>query len=130
MSCRTATFLRYVFSSIVKAASVAGVAVEVGLFAATREVLSSLLRELIYRAVPADDRITSRTAAAASAYARQNRAEIPACVATAILSRSMAERMLDQASAGGSIDFGRSAARASIAFRLSTSAAQISHPAI
>src|SRR6266550_3601728 len=116
---------------MVKAASAAVVAPPVRLLAAAREELPALLRALMYKAVPADDSTTSSTAAAANAYWRRQRClGLFACAATACLSRSMTVRMLDHASAGGSMDFGRSAARSSILFRLSTSALQISHAAI
>src|SRR5687768_10346145 len=117
---------------MVNAASVAGVAPLFALPAAEREDLPSTPREVIYRAVPAEERITSRIAAAASTYERcQNPAAgLPSCALTASLSRSIAERMCDQASAGGSMDLGSSPARARILFRPSTSLAQISQTAI
>src|ERR1700737_4035446 len=79
----------------------------------------------MYKAVPADDKTATRIAAAAARIYR--RCQIPdreteSFSLTAVSSREIADRMFDHASAGGSMDFGSSAAQARIRFRLSTSA--------
>src|SRR2546423_2967627 len=85
----------------------------------------------MYKAVPVDERAATTIAAAARTY---RRCQIPdrgteLFALTADSSREIADRMFDQASAGGSIDFGSSAARARMSRRLSTSWAHREHAA-
>src|SRR6267143_1365004 len=84
----------------------------------------------MYKAVPADDKTATRTAAAAARTYRRCQMlgrETELLALTAASSREIADRMFDHASAGGSMDFGSSAARARIRLRLSTSAAHNAH---
>src|SRR5881394_283514 len=112
---------------MVNAASDSGVAISVELPTAV-EAVREATREWRYNAVIVEESAATTSAAAAAIThgTRQNAPPIPpARDATTFSSRRIADRIFDHASAGGSIDFGRSMARSRIRLRLSTSALQI-----
>src|SRR4051812_25706690 len=89
-------------------------------------------RELMYIAVPPDDRIATTTAAATAAAIgrrRKNSRTLVRELRRVFASAKIAERMFDQASAGGSIAFGSCDALDNTRSRPSASALQMLHVA-